>query len=883
MRLTGALLLALAAPAAAQLTPGSGAPIVVERPTLDGQLRLRLALYRALGPGALGLGELLDPDGAGVLVRPRRPLTAAEASRLGVQVVAADLAVARVPWARLERLAEDPLVERIEPGKRPFALRPLDTIGAQQGSLRAHLRPTDGQTGAGVVVAAIDQPVDVLHPHFFFADGGVFEWLDANNSGAFEPGDAVLFDDASVARLQVMDGFFFDPVTDPANWQNFDGQLDPRRDWLFADLNGDGIRNAGAADGFNDDSPGLGEPIFVAHDADGDGRLDLEERLFMLGTSKVKQMWVEDRVYARGLNLASAAQVPLETDASHGTGVASILLGGQAGFHDRVGLAPGAEYVGYANVDEARMGLIMADAEERGAVLMLHEWSQPVGAVGDGGSIFEGAMDAARARGLVQVCPLGNLNRAGKQVEIVAGQTLDLSFRVGDGFFNGQQTVPFGLVQAHVAWQSGEAVDALWITPPGAGRVRIELTGEPQLISGDVYAAITFDRGGRGAAKVDLILFRGDGYSEPLPPGEWGLTIDGPPPGTVAHGRITDAWSGWSEGIGWTRPTLDRTSLTYPSTADSAIGVAAFGGRLDMRDYGDSNVGELRQYSGRGPRIDGAPAVDVAAPDDPLAALASAPGLELPLGHSSGFVMFGGTSGAGPHVAATIALLHAQHPEWDADALEARLFETTGRVGLAPDLGVLPNAGWGHGKLALHRALFDAPVPDGDQPPEDPSVELAWTADGLVATASARDPEGEALWYRWDLGYDGGWDTPWTESGELPLPDAREGDEVRMRMAVRDALGGATELIAVVEVPPMPAPEPEPVDAGEPDGQASDGGVDATKSDGALILEPEPERTVDGADGCRATRGGADGGRWWLLVVAGVGVGRRRSRRTARR
>ncbi|MGK0361434.1 MAG: hypothetical protein ACI9U2_003752 [Bradymonadia bacterium] len=65
-----------------------------------------------------------------------------------------------------------------------------------------------------------------------------------------------------------------------------------------------------------------------------------------------------------------------------------------------------------------------------------------------------------------------------------------------------------------------------------------------------------------------------------------------------------------------------------------------------MRDYGDSDVGELRQCSGRGPRTDSAPVVDIAAPDDPLAALATGPGLDFALGHSSGLSMFGGTSAA---------------------------------------------------------------------------------------------------------------------------------------------------------------------------------------------------------------------------------------------
>lgn len=873
MRWIGVMLALCATPAMAQLAPGNGAG-APEQPVLDGQLRLRHALLDALGPGALRMGALLDPAGPGVLVRTRRALSAQVLDRFGLTQVDDHLATGRVTWDRLAVLAEHPAVERVEPGHRLSMLRPLDTIGAQQGSLRAHLRPVDGQTGDGVIVAAIDGPVDVLHPHFFFADGGVFEWLDANGDGRFQPGDAVLFDDATVGRLQVMDGFFFDPVTDPTDWQNFDAQLDPRRDWLFADLNGDGLRNAGAADGFDDDSPSLGEPIFVAHDVDENGQLDPDEKLFMLGTSKIRQMWVEDRAFARGLNLAAAADVPNRVDASHGTGVASILLGGQAGFHDRVGLAPGAEYVGYHNVDEGRMGLVLADAEERGAMLMLHEWSQPVGVVGDGGSIFEGAMDSARARGMLQVCPLGNLNRAGKQAELIAeGGSVAVEFRVGEGFFDGQQTRPFGLVQAHVAWQDADP-RSLRVQVPGGEPVDLDLSGQPIPLGGESFIAATLDRGGRGAGILNLILFRGDGYTDPLPEGVWRILLDGLTPGTPVHGRITDAWSGWGEGVGWTRPTPDRTSLTYPSTADSAIGVAAFGGRLDMRDFGDSNVGELRNYSGRGPRIDGAPAVDIAAPDDPLAALATSPVLDFPAGHSSGFTMFGGTSGAGPHVAATAVLLHAQHPEWDADALEARLFDATVRDALAPDLGALPNDGWGHGKLLLHQTLFDTPPPT-NAPPEGVSIAFAWRDGVFTATGAATDPEDDPLWFRWDRAYDGDWDSDWLESPDFAIDGVAPGDSVDLWLAVRDPLGGAVDLLARVEVPaepqPEPMPEPEAPDAGD------DPVADAGTPDGSPAeREPpvDPERAIASDSGCATAPG--DGAGWALgLLLLALAVRRR--------
>ncbi|MGK0361435.1 MAG: hypothetical protein ACI9U2_003753 [Bradymonadia bacterium] len=192
-------------------------------------------------------------------------------------------------------------------------------------------------------------------------------------------------------------------------------------------------------------------------------QLDAEEKLFGLGTSKIRQLWLREHIYRRGENLTAAADLTATIDASHGTGVASILLGGQPGLRDRIGLAPGADYIGYAQVDEARMGLVFADAAERGAVLMLREWSQPVGVVGDGGSIFEASMDAARERGMLQVCPLGNLNSAGKPIELSADGQVELAFTVGDGFFDGRHQLPYGYVQAHVARTSDARPEALQI------------------------------------------------------------------------------------------------------------------------------------------------------------------------------------------------------------------------------------------------------------------------------------------------------------------------------------------------------------------------------------------------------------------------------------
>lgn len=886
-----AALALLATPAAAQLEP---APVTAEpspTPALAAELRIRLALHR----GGDAPARFVDPGGPKVMIRLRADLTeshAAALERLGLtldrlpdgRLVPGDIQSGHVPWSALEPLAAHPHVERLEPARPVAPLRPLETIGARQGTLRAHLRPTDSVTGEGVVVAAIDGPIDVLHPHFHHADGGVYAWVDRNGNGHLDRGDAVALDDA-VAPLVTLDGGFFDPVTDPNDWQNLDDAFDPALDWLFADLNDDGLRNAGAREGFTDDDPALGEPMFVAHDADGDGRVRPDERLFMLRTPKVRQVWNEGRVYRRGDDLVEAADLGRRVDASHGTGVASILLGGQPGFHRRVGLAPGAEYLSYTGVGEEHSAAVFADAEEHGALLMLHEWSQPTGAPGDGSSIFETAMDRARDRGMLQVCPLGNLNGAGKQLEQTTSGPTRLPFRVGQGF----QGQPYDALIMHFAWRGGGELRALrWHLPDG-DTVDMRLDGDQHGIdAGTAYAAAP-DRTARGTNWVLVYLWTDTRNGFRIAPGEWAVELDGLADGTLVHGRISDGLSGWSPGIGWTDPTLDRTSLTFPSTADSAIGVAAYGGRMDLDALGGGRVGELRGYSGRGPRIDGAPAVDIAAPDDPLAALATSAFPEWQRGHSSLFTPFGGTSGAGPHVAATLALLAEQDPDADADALLTALLDATEGRDLVPDLGRLPNEGWGHGKLRAHRALYGAD-PDVDNRP--PSIDLLRFDGESLTAVDVIDPEGDDVLLRIDWDYDGQWDSDWQPATRFEL-DGRYaiGESFTARITARDSHGGATDIVGAFTVS-----EPEPDMAVEPDmepapdlGITDDMGPEAdAAADGGLIIiiggndDDAGEGSGGGGGGgvgplgCVARPGDSSGAGWLLLPLVALIAARRK-------
>ena len=86
-----------------------------------------------------------------------------------------------------------------EPGIRALRLdgsvakfpAPLDHTPGMVGAdlLRGH-EGVDGLgiTGKGMIVCDVDSGVDVFHPLFFQADGGLFDWTDENHNGVLDTG-----------------------------------------------------------------------------------------------------------------------------------------------------------------------------------------------------------------------------------------------------------------------------------------------------------------------------------------------------------------------------------------------------------------------------------------------------------------------------------------------------------------------------------------------------------------------------------------------------------------------------------------------------------------------------------------------------------------------
>jgi subtilisin family serine protease len=612
-------------------------------------------------------------------------------------------------------------------------------------------------TGKDILIADLDTGVDWTHPDLWFANGSSYNWVDFDSNSMPTNGTDYIDLDGSGTKSADEALYIID--------LDRDGFYNVSTDWIWADnVTQDGI-------------PNIGEPFFVANDTNHNGLLDPGESLVMLNEPKTKYIVEADgsatrniRSWVRGTNLTISTHVDTE---GHGTAVAGILLGGQIGYREYVGVAPDAELMmirvlgglnEWLTIDEG-----LAWAYNHGANVILVEVGSWTYQYLDGSSAEEALIDTIVSSGVPVIAPSGNLGGSNKHAlaNVVGGNAYQVDFHipvVDPIIENAYITVlsvnstdfsacNFSVIMNLAAW--GGPTDYTFYLHPGIGYLNFQ--AEPVYQSGPrVLTVESFISVSSRSTKMLGIYISAPTYGIPdtsssFAPPYHKINITAPQ-ATTFHYYISDDQSSWSGGAVWMTDISNAYEITWPSTADSALSVASYRTR-DL--VSPETIGDIASFSSIGPRIDGQLKQGVAAPGgfdiissysdaSPWTSWYNAYGV-LPFDQRFGsYRLFSGTSASGPHAAGVAALMLQVNST--CGSIVAGVIMTT--ASQDSFTSTTPNPTWGHGKLnALAAVAAVTPVPDTVPPsigapginPASPSSLDTVTVSVTVTDASGVD------------------------------------------------------------------------------------------------------------------------------------------------
>ncbi len=542
-------------------------------------------------------------------------------------------------------------------------------------------------TGKGITIGVADDPPDIFHPLFFRADGDTLDWTDVNQNGQFDGGtDGIDLDDNGTIDADEILHYINAPVLD--YWELFEKTQDayePQYDWLFIDSNSNGIRDYGTSAGFTETDPAYGEPLFICIDSNKNNRLNSDEPLVQLSSSKIKAireyMGLDEnfnpvyRILERGVDL-----IELNTINSHGTAVGGILAGGWPGVNALTGIAPDADLV-YGTLE------YLAEADVN---LVTYEQGWYSQEYLDGSSHEEIMMDSLAARGVIPVIPSGNMNLADVHMEADIPPNNSISFSVTWPIIQDNNGTPFFL--SFLFTDQDSLFDFSLLSPDGQ-YFKLDATSEitPSMLF-NIWT--THQQSERGTGRYDIVLYRLNRVGS-----DWTITIKNPS-NTTRHldGYAYDPRFGWEHGAFFNAYATKNATVTLPATADSAVTVGSFNIRTTNQP-----AGELSTFSGIGPRIDGMECVDITAPGK----LIFTPDVNTRYPQfSGGYRSVEGTSFSGPHAAGAIALML----QIDSTLSVVQIRSLLAQGALQDELtGSTPNNAWGSGKLQIFNTLKAMP------------------------------------------------------------------------------------------------------------------------------------------------------------------------------
>lgn len=584
------------------------------------------------------------------------------------------------------RLLTDLGLVRATSGSKQYVPSITSSVGAIHADDVWNNLHTDGQTvdGSGVSVAVIDTGAEWLHPSFWkqypaefdFISSDLDYYVDLNDNAAIDPGEGQIL--TVNGQSGQMIGYAADYM-----YMSSDGA----GDFDFAD----GDRWIGGIDG-NDD-----------------GDIDLSsEKAVILNISKVAILYDQftSDVYIRGVNLTQAVSVGDSHSTQHGTHVSSTVAGGQPGLTSYVGAAPGADLI------IVRSPLQSADildgisfAVENDADIINMSFSSYLGFL-DGTDPEDSAItEAFLNHGILTTAAAGNLGTRSKHAR----------FDVGSGENNTvllQVSNEPDYSYLSLLWLSDDRDEIITLIPPSGPAIELdvysEIAGTSFALENEELSAYVFcEISPRGMN--NLIIQVSESEHEWLD-GVWDVTVTNTGgPDIWVDGYAWDGeWTGSS--MRFNSQTSNLYTISSPGTSDFAIAVSSYS------ELG----GSITSTSSRGPRIDGAPKPNIAAPG---VSINAAWGNFI--ADDNLWVSKGGTSMASPHVAGVLALIR------QAEGNSNSWMDYSALVnGAGLSHSEIPSNDWGHGLCDATSSVMYVL----DEPLETSSTITDWAILDSIAT-----------------------------------------------------------------------------------------------------------------------------------------------------
>ena len=584
----------------------------------------------------------------------------------------------------LEELKSFPEIERIENTARPAMISTLEVSNPQVQASKVwdiphEFSPLDG---SGVTIANFDTGIDIFHPGFFFPDGGNFNWIDFNNSGAFESGiDYVDLNNNNTRDSNEILAFFDAAFSDPLNLvERKTGVYDADIDWLYNDANRNGDRDFGPDAGFKEDDPSYGELFFVIDDLNENNRLDPGENITALGTSKITAVLDINGEHYRGNNLFTVSGDTI----NHGSGSSGI-VGGQLPGRRFTGMAPGVEFI-EINYQDNEIEDAMIWAKNMKADIFMYEFATYVYEFLDGSSNFEIMINDMYDEGIHQITASGNLagpaRKKHARLELERSETDTLKLSVPE--------IGIKHIFSSLLWKNEFLSPTIILVNENGDSVPINGDTKERTL-GDVSIVSGNDMSAKNTYRMDILIqsdndLKGEYYLLITNRRSMGIRIDG---------YIADDQTHWMNGVQFNSHVTDDGTVCSPGTAEKGITVGAYDPRGTRNEKGNIN-----DFSSWGNTTDGRRAVDITAPGTLVYSLTSHYAVG---GNPGGYIDFGGTSAALPHVVGCAALILQAHPEYSPDKLSQVILD-----GAKVDTftGDVPNNIWGYGKLRVYDSLY---------------------------------------------------------------------------------------------------------------------------------------------------------------------------------